>query len=69
MNNANDASVEVRVDTASQIESMLEAAIEKLQPMATLSRQGILVTRLDPGHFSISVSDAVPFGVTLERTR
>ncbi|NQD90631.1 hypothetical protein HP499_22885 [Paenarthrobacter sp. CM16] len=68
MNTAADTSVEVRVETATQLEDQLNAAIQHLQPQATRSGHGILVTRLNPGHFTISVSDEVPFGLTRERS-
>mgnify|MGYP003575033031 CR=1 FL=1 len=69
MNTATDASVEVRVETAAQLEDRLNAAIQHLQPQAARSGHGILVTRLNAGHFSISVSDEVPFGLTRERSQ
>lgn len=66
MNTAIDVFVEVRVDTVSQIEDRLDAAIQHLLPLTTRSRHGILVTRFNPGHFSICVSEQVPFGLTQE---
>ena len=61
--------VEVRVESARQIEERLNAAVQDLQPLAARARNGILVTRLNPGHFSISLSKEVPFGLTRERSR
>lgn len=61
--------VEVRVESACQIEERLNAAVQDLQPFAARTRNGILVTRLNPGHFSISLSEEVPFGLTRERSR
>jgi hypothetical protein len=32
-------------------------------------KHGILVTRLNPGHYTVSLSDSVPFGLTREQSR
>ncbi|MEW9871306.1 hypothetical protein [Arthrobacter sp. HS15c] len=69
MNTATAEHVEVRVDSARQIEERLNAAVKELQPLAASARHGILVTRLNPGHYTISLSEDVPFGLTRERTR
>jgi hypothetical protein len=58
---------EVRVSSAAEVEDRLNSAVRDLQVIATRSRtHGILVTRLNPGHFSVSLSDQVPFGLTRE---
>jgi hypothetical protein len=58
---------EVRVSSADEVEDRLNSAVKDLQVIATRSgTQGILVTRLNPGHFSVSLSDQVPFGLTRE---
>lgn len=49
MNIATAEHVEVRVDSACQIEERLNAAVQDLQPLAARARNGILVTRLNPG--------------------
>jgi hypothetical protein len=69
MNTATAEHVDVRVDSARQIEERLNAAVRDLQPLAASARQGILVTRLNPGHYSISLSEDVPVGLTRERIR
>lgn len=62
--------VEVKVDTARQVEERLNAAVQDLQAVATRTRtRGILMTRLNPGHYRVSLSDKVPFGLTREQTR
>ncbi len=58
--------VEVRVDTACQVEERLNAAVQDLQSLAIRTRHGILVTRLGAGHYTVSLSDKVPFGLTRE---
>lgn len=62
--------IEVRVDSAGELEGRLNSAVEDLQVIATRNRtHGILVTRLNPGHFSVSLTDQVPFGLTRELIR
>ena len=59
--------IEVRVNSAGEVEDRLNSAVKDLQVIAARSRtHGILVTRLNPGHFSVSLSDQVPFGLTRE---
>lgn len=59
--------IEVRVNSAGEVEDRLNSAVKDLQVIATRSgTRGILVTRLNPGHFSVSLSDQVPFGLTRE---
>ncbi|MEV7133726.1 hypothetical protein AB0N24_12640 [Arthrobacter sp. NPDC093128] len=70
MNTATAEMLEVKVDTARQLEERLNAAVRSLQDVAIRTRaQGILVTRLNPGHYTVSLSDSVPFGVTREQSR
>jgi hypothetical protein len=62
--------VDVRVDNAGQVEDRLNSAVQDLQVKATLLRtHGILVTRLNPGHYRVALSDQVPFGLTREYTQ
>jgi hypothetical protein len=61
--------VEIRVDSACQIEDRLNSAVTDLQAIAARTRtHGILVIRLNPGHFRVSLSNRVPFGLTREAT-
>lgn len=70
MNTATAEPVEIRVNSACQIEERLNAAVQHLQAVATSGgTQGILVTRLNPGHYTVSLSDKVPFGLTREQSR
>jgi hypothetical protein len=59
--------IEIQVDNAHDIEGRLNSAVQDLQVVAARTRtHGILVTRLSPGHFRVSLSDQVPFGLTRE---
>jgi hypothetical protein len=60
--------IEVIADTARLVEARLDAAVLDLQSMATRTgTRGIMVTRLNPGHYTVALSDEVPFGRTHER--
>ncbi len=69
MDTATAEHVDVRVDSAREIEERLNAAVRDLQPLAASARHGILVTRHNPGHFTVSLSQDVPFGLTREAMR
>lgn len=69
MNAATAKTVEVRVGSACEIEERLNAVVQDLQSLASRTRHGILVTRLNPGHYTVSISDKVPFGLTREHVR
>lgn len=70
MPTATEEYVDVRVTSAVEMEDRLNSAVQELQVIATRTRtRGILVTRLNPGHFRVSLSDRVPFGLTRELTR
>lgn len=60
-------SIEVTCSEASAIHSELEAAVEALRSRPIESPMGIVVTRVGPGHFMLSLSPEVPYGMTLER--
>ena len=46
--------LDVKVDTARQLEERLNAAVRNLQDVAIRTRaHGILVTRLNPGHYTV----------------
>jgi hypothetical protein len=58
---------EVKVENANLLDERLNTAVAAMQIIAMGSRtQGIKVTRLRPGHYTVALSDAVPFGVTRE---
>jgi hypothetical protein len=70
MPTATEEYVDVRVTSAVEMEDRLNSAVQELQVIATRTRtRGILVTRLNPGHFRVSLRDRVPFGLTRELTR
>ena len=70
MTTATEEYVDVRVCSAGEMEDRLNSAVQELQVIATRTRtKGILVTRLRPGHFRVSLSDRVPFGLTRELIR
>jgi uncharacterized membrane protein len=50
-----------------EAEEHLNAATRELQRLAgTDKRRGILVTSTGAGHFTVELSDGVPYGLTLE---
>jgi hypothetical protein len=69
MNTATAEPIEVRVGSACEIAERLDAAVQDLQSLASRTRHGILVTRLNPGHYTVSLSDKVPFGLSREHVR
>jgi hypothetical protein len=57
-----------RVEDATEIQDKLDAAVGAAKQQAVIdSIGGILVTRHDFDHFSVSLSHDVPFGFTLEQ--
>jgi hypothetical protein len=62
--------IEIRVDSVCQLEDRLNSAVKHLQAIAVRTRtHGVLVTRLNPGHFRVCLSDQVPYGLTRELVR
>ncbi|PVZ55177.1 hypothetical protein [Arthrobacter sp. H-02-3] len=53
--------------SASNIEDELSAAVVLLRQRARDARQGILITRLGPGTYTVACDASVPYGVTDER--
>ncbi|MFE5836416.1 hypothetical protein [Arthrobacter sp. NPDC056493] len=52
-----------------EIEALLESGERHLQMMArTYGDRGILVTKHSPGHLTLRLDPAVPYGMTYERT-
>ncbi|NKX56668.1 hypothetical protein [Arthrobacter mobilis] len=65
MNTETDTVVEVKVRDRFMMDRCLDAAVDRMIDVALLGRShGILVTRLGHGHFTVGLSDAVPFGCT-----
>ena len=60
--------VDVTVSDTAAMETELAAAIDAVQQVALAERHcGILITRNGTGKYTVSLSDAVPFGLTWER--
>lgn len=59
-------SVTVFADNRHERDDRLEAAVASLRDIATELRIGILVTRVSPQSFTVTVSPLVPFGMTRE---
>ena len=58
----------VVVDSARELDSVLASAIGTLQERAIANPCcGILVTREEPGQYTVAFDESVPFGVTHQR--
>nr|CAR47881.1 hypothetical protein [Arthrobacter sp. PY22] len=65
MDTAADIVIEVRVSDKASTDDCLNAAVDRMIEVALRGcRRGILVTRLGAGHFTVGLSDEVPFGRT-----
>jgi flagellar motor component MotA len=63
-------SIEIHVTSRRALDERLDDAVKTLQELAICTRrQGILVARNKPGHYTAALSDQVPFGVTPEVVR
>jgi hypothetical protein len=63
-----DTLVEIRVSDKDSMDHCLNAAVERMIEVALQGpKHGIRVTRLGAGHFTVGLSDAVPFGRTEQR--
>lgn len=57
--------IDIHANTRQVLEERLEAAVKHLQEAAMLTGAcGILVTRHNPGSYTVELSDQVPFGMT-----
>jgi len=62
-----DTVIEVRVSAKASTDDCLNAAVDRMIEAALQGRRcGIRVTRLGAGHFTVGLSDEVPFGCTEE---
>lgn len=61
-----ERSITLTITHRSELEQRLDGAVAGLQEPAKQLKQGVLVTRLSPEMFSISLSDKVPYGTTVE---
>ncbi|WP_026549384.1 hypothetical protein [Arthrobacter sp. Br18] len=70
MNSTNTGSpIEIRADNVLHLEERLNAAVEDLQHVASGARsQGILIDRVRPDYYTVSLSHDVPYGVTHEKS-
>ena len=59
--------IDIHVTSRSVLDERLEADVRHIQGVAVLGKShGILVTRHGPGHYTASLSDRGPFGMTRE---
>jgi hypothetical protein len=59
--------ISVQATTPEDRNERLEAAVKELQQAAMVhGRHGILVTRHEPGAYTVALSEDVPFGLTRE---
>jgi hypothetical protein len=59
--------IEIYATSRQVLEERLETAVNHLQETAMLTGAcGILVTRHNPGSYTVALSDQVPFGITRE---
>ena len=67
MDTTTDTLIEVRPRDGASRDECLNAAVDRLIEVARRGpRHGILVTRLGAGHFTVGLSDEIPFGRTEE---
>jgi hypothetical protein len=63
-------SIDIYVTSRRALDERIDEAVKNLQELAIRTgRQGILVSRNEPGHYTAALSDQVPFGVTREVIR
>ena len=58
--------LDILVESRQQLDGLLDAAVESLQPAAARAKAGIEVARTGIGTYSASVRDHIPFGTTVE---
>ncbi|GAA3704339.1 hypothetical protein GCM10023081_45790 [Arthrobacter ginkgonis] len=67
MHTAADTVIEVRVGSRVAMDDCLNDAVARMIEVALRGcRRGIRVTRLGTGHFTVGLSEEVPFGRTEE---
>lgn len=67
MNYSSENSITLTIQRRSELELQLDNAVGKLLQKAKLRRQGMLVTRSSPETFTVSLSEKVPYGTTMEK--
>lgn len=59
--------IDIHVETRRDLDTRLEAAVATLQEKAMhTGTHGILVVRHQPGKYTVTLSDQVPYGLTRE---
>ncbi|WP_217376192.1 hypothetical protein [Paenarthrobacter ureafaciens] len=62
--------IRIHATSRQELDEKLEVAVQQLQAVAMPARtHGILVTRHESGAYTATLSDQVPFGITMERIR
>jgi hypothetical protein len=67
MDHSSENSITLTIRRRSELEHRLDTAVGNLLGNARRRKQGMLVTRISPETFTVSVSDEVPYGMTLEK--
>jgi len=67
MNHSSENSITLTVHRRSELEHRLDSAVGKLLKNAKQRKQGMLVTRSSPETFTVSLSERVPYGMTMEK--
>lgn len=60
------AAIDLRFSTAGEMHEGIDNAVATLIEPAKEAACGILVTRVHPGHYTVALDEAVPFGETYE---
>lgn len=61
-----EKSITLTITHRAELEHRLDSAVSGLLGPAKQLKQGVLVTRLSPESFNVSLSEKVPYGITLE---
>lgn len=67
MNYSSENSITLTIQRRSELEHRLDNAVGKLLKNAKQRKQGMLVTRSSLETFTVSLSEKVPYGTTMEK--
>ncbi|GAA3312887.1 hypothetical protein [Arthrobacter ramosus] len=67
MNYSSENSITLTVQKRAELEQRLDNAVGKRLENAKTRKQGMLVTRSSPETFTVSLSEKVPYGTTMEK--
>lgn len=67
MNYSSENSITLTIQRRAELEQRLDDAVGKLLKNAKMRKQGMLVTRSSPETFTVSLSERVPYGTTMEK--